>query len=378
MFVEIISIGNELLSGNTLDTNSNFLCKNLTKSGYIVKEISTISDNSIQIKEQIEKSIKRTNIVITTGSLGPTLDDLSKNTFLNFIDKNKTANIKNSQGSAPSYLINTQKGILALLPGVPIEMIEMFNKNLLPYLLNNFKPKNNHFSSNVNLVLINEIDVNKFLKVLKNKHSNNIDLRVYPSPGLIRVQISSTLNNEIVKTIKKNIEKYFFSYIFPNNISILEAINEELRKQGLYVATAESCTGGLLAYSFSSIPGASKCFKTGIVAYKNEIKKKLLNVKEQIIEKKGAVSKETVREMINGLFQLTDADIAIATSGIAGPTGGTTQKPIGTVYIAVSQKSKYLEIKKYQFQGNRELIIINSVNYALGLLWRKLKYNKFD
>jgi nicotinamide-nucleotide amidase len=378
MFVEIISIGNELLSGRTIDTNSTFLCKELTNNNFIVNKLVTVSDNVYEIKEQIEKSIEKSNIVITTGGLGPTLDDLTKKAIFEIFNKDTALILKNTQGSALGYLFITPKGILAILPGVPIEMIEMFKKILLPYILKKFKPSDSLFSSKINLILISEIEVDLYIRKLKEESPLNVNFGIYPMPGLIKIHITSNVNEKSVNSIKTKIIKHFNSYVFPENKSINEAIYDLLVERELTISTAESCSGGSLALSFTSIPGASNCFKSGIVAYDNEIKKELLGVHKKTLEENGAVSNKTAVEMIHGLFNLTNIDIAIATTGIAGPTGGSEQKPVGTIYIAIGEKNKWIKTKKYQFKGNRELVMKKTVSYALGLLWRKLKYNKFD
>jgi nicotinamide-nucleotide amidase len=407
MNIEIVSIGNELLAGDTINTNVSFISKLLNENGYIVSKQSVLSDDKQILKQNLLEIIDTNDLVITTGGLGPTCDDNTKevicevfndelafsedlasdlkNRFgeISSIDEQATIPrqakiLKNIEGTAPGFVFTKGNKTMIVLPGVPFEMKLMFEKQALIYILQKYPLSKKAYSESVNLCLLKEVDIGPFVNDLHDQAKDFIDIGIYPYPGTLKVKFTTKAKSkeEASSIIKPYIEKLLEKYsknIFPSDLSLEEAIYHKMEEKGLKLAVAESCSGGNISAKITSIPYCSKYFLGSIVAYSNEMKQKLLNVNEKTIESFGAVSKETVAEMIKGVFANTDADYAIAVSGIAGPSGGSKEKPVGTVCIGVANKANNVDINTFHFTGSRSTIVEFSTNYALGLLWQKLK-----
>ncbi|HHH52133.1 MAG TPA: competence/damage-inducible protein A [Bacteroidetes bacterium] len=402
----LITIGDELLIGQVTDTNSKWIAEQLTGLGIKVKRIISVQDEEQEIIDALDEATDKADIIITTGGLGPTVDDITKKTFAkflhkkmifnqNFFDKVKeyvkkrghkiddmlfnyshfpegTIFLKNSVGSAPGMLFNYKGKKIFALPGVPPEMKSIFTEEIEPIL----KKDNNGFYIIKKTVLTSgeiEAALAEKLKDIVNDLPQHISFAYLPNLGRVRLRITAKgedkeiLEKEVesvIEKIKNRIGEYIFGY---DDDTLEHALGVILKNKGLTLATAESCTGGMIAHKITSVPGSSEYFKGSIVAYSNEIKEKILNVQHLTLQNHGAVSEETVIEMVKGAIKVIETDLAIASSGIAGPSGGTPTKPVGTIWIAAGNKDKIVT-KKLQLGNNRIKNIETSTVFAMDLL----------
>lgn len=403
MKIEIVAIGNEILCGNALNTNATFISFQLKKQGYAVSGHSVFSDNANILQKKLLEALKRSDVVIATGGLGPTGDDTTKKAAAKLFKrkiifdpifakrlfkkygKNKyiemqadvpenTLILKNEIGTAPGFIFEDKKKALILLPGVPFEMEKMFLP-ALKYIQKKFPLKEKIYQDELSFCLLKESDIEPVLEDLR-KIDADVEIGIYPSLSQIRVCFTTKARNQRkaflkINKLKKILEKKFKEYIFyPHQIE--EAIKDIFISKKKKLALAESCTGGSIAAALTQISGSSKYFLGSIVSYSNELKKNILNVSENTLNIKGAVSLETVEEMVQGLFKITDADYALAISGIAGPLGGSAEKPVGTVCIAIGERGGKIDLGTFQAFGDRELIIKYCVRFALSLLWVRI------
>ncbi len=402
----LITNGDELLIGQVTDTNSKWIAEQLTGLGIKVKRIISVQDEEQEIIDALDEATDKADIIITTGGLGPTVDDITKKTFAkflhkkmifnqNFFDKVKeyvkkrghkiddmlfnyshfpegTIFLKNSVGSAPGMLFNYKGKKIFALPGVPPEMKSIFTEEIEPIL----KKDNNGFYIIKKTVLTSgeiEAALAEKLKDIVNDLPQHISFAYLPNLGRVRLRITAKgedkeiLEKEVesvIEKIKNRIGEYIFGY---DDDTLEHALGVILKNKGLTLATAESCTGGMIAHKITSVPGSSEYFKGSIVAYSNEIKEKILNVQHLTLQNHGAVSEETVIEMVKGAIKVIETDLAIASSGIAGPSGGTPTKPVGTIWIAAGNKDKIVT-KKLQLGNNRIKNIETSTVFAMDLL----------
>ncbi len=410
MNIEILSIGNEILSGRTINTNAAFISKRLKDLGYETAHHSVVADSKKEIVSSLKHSFKRASLIILTGGLGPTMDDITKKVICDYLDLDlkfneeiasdiesrfgqiasleeqshvpkKATIFKNSVGTAPGFAYISSGTAVITLPGVPVEMKEMFSLSVIPYILKHFPLKEKVFQENLNFYLLEEVRLNSFIESLK--IDKDISVGIYPSHGIVQVSLSCKGKTqkeakEKIFSVEKALVKEFALNIFPSESGkIEEALHEIFLLKNIKLAIAESCSGGALAAKLTSVPGASYFFLGSIVSYSNEMKKKVLNVSEKTLKQKGAVSCETVKEMIDGLFSITQADYAIAVSGIAGPSGGSEDKPVGTVCIGVGKRDEDIDLHTFNFPGNREVIIEFTINYAMAILYKRIAHNKF-
>lgn len=403
--VEVIAIGNELLKGITVNTNATEISQALFKTGYRSQYHTVIPDDKDLIIKQLHLSLQRSKIVIATGGLGPTCDDITKqiaaevfdsplilndalanelterygNLPISLIDQatvpEKAILLSNPLGTSPGFVFNTELGVLILLPGVPKEMRRMLQEEMIPYLKKNFPISNPPLSQSVHLFNLGESSVDPLLRKLETEYPQ-VEFGIYPSPGLISIyatinQVDSS-SEKLLTAITERIKQQFNDHFYSNRSEkIEETIQQLFIDRGWTLATAESCTGGAIAARIVRNAGASQYFLGGIVAYANHLKEKLLHVDKHMIDTDGAVSEETVREMALGVLNATGSEFSIAVSGITGPTGGTDKHPVGTVWIAIAKKGGEIRFHKLQgAYGNREMIIERSVNVALGTLYR--------
>lgn len=402
--IEIIAIGNELLKGITVNSNAAEIAFALFKNGYTCCHQAVIPDNGESIKKQIRDSLLNNRIVITTGGLGPTCDDITRKIAAEVYDSdfalneelaeelkrrygNKPINLedqamvpvkasilKNPLGTAPGIVFNTELGTLILMPGVPKEMRGMLHDQVIPFLKTHFPVSNPPVSRAIYLFNISESAVDPSLRKLEAGFPD-IEFGIYPSHGLI--SIHATINapgkesgkhlDEVMAALKKEFAEHFYS---DTSEKIEVAIHELFLKNGWTLSTAESCSGGAVAARLTRTPGASEYFLGGCVAYSNSLKEKLLDVDHSVIDTHGAVSEETVRAMALGALKATGSEFSVATTGIAGPGGGSEQCPAGTVWIAIGMKGGEVFCHKRQCYGNREMVIEQCVNVALGYLYR--------
>lgn len=410
MKAEIITIGDELLIGQVIDTNSAWMARELNMVGIRVNQIISISDDHEQIINTLAEASKRVDIIITTGGLGPTSDDITKVAFCEYFkthlifDQKSYENIVriftlrgyamsetnrkqaeipatceallNENGTAPGMLFRQGRKIFISLPGVPFEMKSLMTDHVLPIL----KPLSGKVIIHKTILThgVGESFLSDKIKDWESELPPHIKLAYLPQPGMVRLRLSGTgISEEILK--KELDEKVAALYslipdfIFGEDEESLELIIGKLLKElGLTLATAESCTGGYLAHLITSIPGSSAYFNGSIVSYSNKVKINSLGVHANTLKEFGAVSRETVIEMADGVKRVLSSDCSIAVSGIAGPDGGTVDKPVGTVWIAVSTPLNGTITKKFLFGEHRERNIRRSALAALDMLRKQL------
>lgn len=410
MFAEIITIGDELLIGQVVDTNSAWMGQELNKIGIEVLRIVSIRDREEEITEAVDNAMKRVDIVLVTGGLGPTKDDITKQTLCKYFHTGLVFNeevfenvkrvlagkipmnalnrsqamvpegctvINNPVGSAPVSWFEREGKVLVSMPGVPQEMKAVMTESVLPGLQRKFRTDVimhrtflvQHYPESV---------LAEKLEPWETALPESIKLAYLPKPGIIRLRLTGRgqVKEEVEALLdreKAGLEEILGEDIFcEEDIPIETIVGELLKKKNLTVSTAESCTGGSIAARLTSIAGSSGYFKGSIVAYSNEVKTGLLHVSSETLEKHGAVSEETVVEMVKGAMKALKTDCAVATSGIAGPGGGSPEKPVGTVWIAAGYKN---EIRTYRQETNRgrAMNIERAGNNALLMLRDLLK-----
>ncbi|WP_195266882.1 competence/damage-inducible protein A [Clostridium sp. 1001275B_160808_H3] len=408
MKAEIIAIGTEILLGDIVNTNAQFLAKELAALGIDVYHQSVIGDNEDRIIESFEKAFQRCDLVITTGGLGPTQDDLTKElgakyfkkklelhkpsldwikTYLDMKDEaiveaNKkqayfpegSIILPNPNGTAPGSIISENNKTLIILPGPPREMKPMFNDHVKKYLegITGKIIK----SKTLRLFGIGESLMAQKLNNLI-QSSKNPTVAPYAKDNDVTLRITAKGSNEkecddLINPVDKEIKSTLGEYIYGEGETSLEnVVSEMLCSSKLSISTAESCTGGMVAASLISYPGISDVFKEGAITYSNEAKMKRLGVRKETLDRYGAVSEETAREMAIGIAKQADTDISISTTGIAGPGGGTDEKPVGLVYIGVFIKGKVV-VNKFNFTGDRERIRRKATLNALNILRKEL------
>ena len=395
MTTEIISIGDELLIGQVVNTNASWIAEQLNLAGIEVIRITCISDTREDIIAALNDAKGRAEVILLTGGLGPTKDDITKNTLCEYFgcelvqNAEVTAYLKemferrgwefskqhqeqgqvpsnctpilNQQGSAPGMWFEEGGKIYVSMPGVPYEMKAIMSDHVLPAL----KEKVNGKIIVHRKVLtqgMGESMVARLISDWEDGLPENMKLAYLPQPGMVRMRLSGTgenkkqLEEELDRKIKE-LEQIIPDLIFGfGEISLEETLGNLFREKGLTLSTAESCTGGYIAHLITSISGSSDYFTGSVVAYSNDIKTGVLGVKEQTLIDHGAVSKECVSEMASGIRQKFNTDYSIAVSGIAGPGGGSPEKPVGTVWIAIAGPEK-VYAEKFLFGNSRERII---------------------
>jgi len=410
MKAEIISIGNELLIGQVVNTNASYIAEELSKSGIETTRITVISDNTEEIIKSLKEADRRANIIIITGGLGPTKDDITRESLCKFFNtklvensevlkdiscffKNKGLELTdinkrqalvpekskvlfNKNGTSPGFWFEKNGKLFVSLPGVPFELKPMITEHLLPYLK---KINNKHIIHQTILTHgIGESFLADKISDWEKALPPEIKLAYLPSPGIVRLRLSGIGSNYHI--LKKNIENNVIKlkeiipeYIFGENKDTMqEVVGKLLKKNSATVSVAESCTGGMISNLLTGVPGASNYFHGSIIAYDNNIKTKLLNVDKELIEKHGAVSREIAESMALNIKKITLTNYGLATTGIAGPTGGSNDKPVGLVWVALATDEKIIS-KKFLFGNNRERNMIISSLAALNMLRLYLK-----
>lgn len=409
MRAEIISVGTEILLGDILNTNTQFLSKELASIGIEVYRQETIGDNEGRLLEMLEESFKRCDIVITTGGLGPTNDDLTKETACKFFNMNlelheesldelkkyfnrlgreiSVSNYKqvyfpkeakvlsNPNGTAPGAILEKDGKIIVILPGPPREMKPMYLNHVKPYLIPNGDGM--IFSKVVRTLGIGEsLAAEKLKGIIEEGKNPTVAPYAKEDDAIFRITAKAKSKEEalkLIEPIQRKIENILGEDVYGDgeDITIEEVVANILLEYKLTISTAESCTGGMIASRLISIPGVSEVFLEGAVTYSNEAKVRTLGVKEDTLKKYGAVSEETAREMAEGIAKRTGSDIAVVTTGIAGPGGGTDEKPVGLVYIGVYYKGE-VEVYRNIFNGDRNKVRSKSTVVALDKVRRKI------
>lgn len=412
MDYSIIVIGDELLIGQVTDTNSGWIARHLTPFGWNPKFVKVIGDNAEQITQAIDEAFAQTDCVLMTGGLGPTKDDITKPTLcryfggslvldeptrLNVMEVVNRLNLKindytarqalvptscriiqNQVGTAPIMWFEKEGKVLVSLPGVPFETETMMKRSVIHLLTERF-PTDIHICHRTFIVVgYPESDLAIRLNDYELSLPKHIHLAYLPQPGLyIRLRLTGTLANsdmltEQMDTFSRKLTELLGSSIICDEDKPTEAIlGDVLTRMNLTLSTAESCTGGNIAHRITSVAGSSQYFMGSVVAYDNSIKSSVLHVPSQLINDFGAVSEHTVRAMVNGVCDLMHTQCAIATSGIAGPGGGTPDKPVGTVWVAAKYGNSVVAEKKLFF-GNRAQVIERATTHGITLLLRLL------
>lgn len=406
MRIEIVAIGYEILSGFTLDTNSTFLSQQLARLGLRVARHTVLSDDPKQLQEGLEDALNRSDLVIATGGLGPTRDDITRSIAAKLFDSDfeqseqvasdligrysvnlpslkdqasvptKATPLINSVGTAPGLLFDEGGKQLILLPGVPAEMKAIFGEHVLSYLKAEFSHLKRYHYRSLHVLNLSEPEVDPHVRAVQDQYSE-FDYGIYPGMGVVAVRIGCEADTEEealqrIETPYKALSKALESHLFhvPEG-SIEESLQALFCKNKWTLSLAESCTGGAIAARLSKVPGASNYFLGSVVSYANSLKTNLLNVSQESLQVHGAVSREVVTEMAQGALDATGSDYSIAISGIAGPTGGSAQKPIGTLWCAIGKKGEAPHTWQTHAYGNRETIIEWGVNVLLGELLRR-------
>jgi len=423
MIAEVVSVGTELLLGQIVDTDAVFIAKTLSSLGINIYHRSTVGDNPDRMRETIQTAVQRADLVITIGGLGPTMDDLTKEisadvlgialiddpehkTWLQDMVKRRGSvahpeaflkqalvpasgrGLKNPNGTALGSLFEKGDKALICLPGPPNELIPMVEDSLVPYLTQKYSGERAVIKSKVlRLVGIGESIVEERVKDLM--QSSNPSVAPYAKTGEVHLRITSRSpsENEALEVIAKReaeIRERLTPWIYGTDEETLEfSVVSLLLETGKHVATAESCTGGLISKRITDIPDSSKAFDLGIVAYANHTKVALLGVYQETLDKHGAVSPQTAAEMAIGIRRLSGATIGVSSTGIAGPGGGTAAKPVGTVYIAIATEEGVV-VEHNQFLGQRIHITTRSSQAALALIRNyliapnSLKYEQYQ
>ena len=408
MKAAIITIGDELLIGQTIDTNSAWMGAELSKAGFDVCRMISIHDRREDIIYALHEAVGKTDVVLITGGLGPTSDDITKQTLCEFFNTRLVTNdevlrmiegmmsrrnfpmnennrrqaevpescrvLINATGTAPGMWFEKDGTVFVSMPGVPYEMKYLMTEHVLPELSKRFTSQI-IIHRNIMTYGTFEAKLAEMLSGFEAGLPENIKLAYLPASGVIKLRLTGTgkeheplsyLINDQVNKLYKIIPDYIYG---ENEESLEMVIGKLLKEKNSTVCTAESCTGGEIAHMITSVPGSSAYYKGSVVAYANSVKTQLLGVQEGLIEKNGAVSEQVVQDMATGARNLFKTEYAVATSGIAGPDGGTEAKPVGTIWIAVASEKGIVTEK--QVFGNDRLTNIKRFSLAALNLLRK-------
>ena len=403
--ISIITIGDELLIGQVIDTNSAWMAQELNKAGFWVNRRVAIGDGRTDILKALDEESSGSEIILITGGLGPTADDITKPVLCEYfnttlvVDEEALENVKNifirilqrpmiernlkqaevpasctviqnKRGTAPGMLFEKNGKIFASMPGVPHEMKGMMTDNVIPFLKKRFA---------INFILhrtlltagVGESTLADHIQDFESALPLHIKLAYLPNYGMVRLRLTANadqaggLESELdflFTDLKSRVSEWM---VTDEDISLQEALGKLLTGRNQTLSTAESCTGGYVAHLITSIPGSSAYFRGSVIAYDNEIKKKILYVNPAILSAHGAVSEETVRAMVSGAIRNMETDFSVATSGIMGPGGGSVEKPVGTVWIAAGNAREIITQKlwfRFDRQRNTELTAANVLN----------------
>ncbi len=410
MDVQIITIGDEILIGQIIDTNSAWIGQLLNKHGFRISKIVTVGDGEKEIFDAIENSMNESDLVLMTGGLGPTKDDITKKVIANYfgvemkfsdetwekiqkffkhIGRTTTpahreqcympSNVHllyNKMGTAPGMWFDKNNKVLISMPGVPYEMKYLMEHHVLPKIKEFFSTTPIAHRT-IRTAGMGESRIAERVEKIESNLPDFIKLAFLPNLGHVRLRLtgmheSETKLNQILDKKVKELEAEISDIVYAiEDISLEEVVGIKLVEKEMTVSTVESCTGGFISHRLTSISGSSAYFNGSVIAYSNAVKINQLGVSEKTLEQHGAVSEATVKEMVQGSLKLLNTDFAIATSGIAGPTGGTPNKPVGTIWIAVGNKEE-IKTLKLQLGKHRLKNIEYTSNMALNLLYKFL------
>ncbi len=413
MIAEIITIGDEILIGQIVDTNSAHIAQELNKIGVSVHQITSVEDEHQHILTTLKEASKRADIILITGGLGPTKDDITKTALCEFFEDTlerdpqvlahveaifakyinhpisginrdqalvptKAIALHNDYGTAPGLWIRKGEKVYIAMPGVPFEMKSLLEREVLPRLIKEFK-RPFIYHKTIRTYGLGESAIADRLETWEDNLPTHIKLAYLPSYGTVRLRLSGKgLEEQALKTsVEKEFEKIYpllsdiIADVNGENEDITITIRQLLEKKGMYLAVAESCTGGELATKFTKNPGASNSFKGGLVTYATQAKEDILNVSHSLIEKDSVVSKSVAEEMAKNAKKLFKADYAIATTGNAGPEKGDSEAEVGTVFIGIATPEKVFS-EEFKFGRSGDQVVNKTVNKALELLLKEL------
>lgn len=405
MTVEIVCVGTELLLGNIVNTNAAYLAEQCAGLGLSCFFQSVVGDNEERLTQVLRVAMERSDIVILSGGLGPTEDDLTKEAAAKVCNRKLQVDeqsmeriaeyfamrdiqpsdnnwkqamlpegaviLENNNGTAPGMIIENENCRVILLPGPPGELIPMFEESVVPYLKK--MTKGVIASQTVKLCGISESRVETEVKDLIDGQTNPT-IATYAKTGEVHIRVTASAQSQeeaqrLIKPVVKELKARFGNAIYTTEeaITLEKAIVDLLTAKKMTVTCAESCTGGMVSARLINVAGISEVYKAGVVTYANKAKRKFLGVKKRTLDKYGAVSAQTAGEMAVGAAALNKADVAIALTGIAGPDGGSKQKPVGLVYMGCYVKGK-VTVKECHFKGNRESVRQSATSAALTLM----------
>lgn len=417
MNVSIINIGDELLIGQVVNSNAASMSRMLIAAGMEVTDVIVVADKADAIRESLDRALTDNDAVLITGGLGPTKDDVTKKVLCDYFhsklveNEEALANVKrifeargyeltpinrqqalvpkcctminNVKGTAPCMWFEVKRGrrkprkVVVSMPGVPYEMENLMVTEVVPRLKDHFQT-GHIINKNILVQGIGESFLSDLIEEWELGLPECIRLAYLPTAGMVKLRLTArgdnreTLEDHIIREVKK---LYLLAgqYIVGEDLETLpEAVSQIFRMNAKTLATAESCTGGTIASRITALPGASKYYRGGVVAYSNEVKEQALGVKHETLEQHGAVSEETVREMALGVRERLGADFGVATSGIAGPSGGSEEKPVGTVWIAIAGPDGVTTRLKH-FGDDRLRTIERTCNEVFAMLIHELK-----
>ena len=406
MNAEIISIGNEILCGRIIDTNANYIIKKLGEINLFVQHVSAVGDEEKELVELLKFAYDRSQVIITTGGLGPTEDDITFKSIAQAFHLNlvkypeavkhmatilnrfnisiSPSNLKqaylpegsrcilNRYGTAPAMILEKEGRIIIALPGVPLEMKNLISEEIIPFLSQKFPTIQHRQFRIIRISGLGESTINEKIKdfIYQNKQ---LTIGIYASPEDIQIQLNALADTPqktaiILDNATEQLKNLLGNYILGfDQQSLQEVTGNILKHRKLSLAVAESCTGGMLGEMITSIPGSSDYFKGGIISYDGEIKEKLLGVPRKTMVQYGQISEQVARAMAQGVRKKCYSDIGLSITGIAGPGGGSKEKPVGLVYIALADESQTIVQKHYLFR-DRQTIRLRSARRALNML----------
>lgn len=405
---EILAVGTELLMGQIANTNAQYISSRLPDVGIGVYYHSVVGDNRERLRNELGKALSRSGLIIMTGGLGPTSDDLTKETvaevlnrrlvpdqeslerlkaFFERLKRPMTENnikqafipegsiiIRNNHGTAPGCIIEEKDRIVVMLPGPPPEMKAMFEETVIPYLEE--RSGSRIISRFLGIFGIGESAMEDMIKDLIENQSNTT-IAPYVKEGEITLRITARCPkdkqpDDIIAPVEAEIRRRLGVKVYSSeNKGLSEVVGEMLLNKGTTIAIAESCTGGLISARLTELPGISRVFNRGIISYSNQSKMENLNVMQETLDRFGAVSRETAIEMATGVKKISGTDLGLAVTGIAGPDGGTQEKPVGLVFIGLSHRDE-AECKELRLWGTRNRIRNLTALHAFDMVRRKL------
>lgn len=405
MTVEFICVGTEILLGNIVNTNAAYLAEKCAGLGLSCYFQTVVGDNEERLTMVLKTAMERSDIVILSGGLGPTEDDLTKEVAAKVCGKQLVLHepskkaikkyfeekgieptdnnwkqamlpegcivMDNHNGTAPGVIMETKEAKVILLPGPPGELCPMFEESVEPYLTK--LTSRVICSQTVKICGVGESRAETMVKDLIDTQTNPT-IATYAKTGEVHIRVTAAAEDKkaamkLIKPVVKELKNRFGNSIYSTeqDVTLEKAVVDLLQANDLTVTCVESCTGGLLSARLINVPGVSDIYKSGVITYSNKSKRRFVGVKKTTLQRYGAVSEQTAEEMAKGAVLLTKADVSVAVTGIAGPDGGTEEKPVGLVYIACNVKGK-VTVKKYRFSGNRTKVRESAVSAALVLM----------